>query len=714
MAGPVGAAFAALGCVLYAGDRPSQAAYDANIVAGMKTPATSKLFVKFTDPKTGVVSYIVKPGSIDFNQQTLYFTAKSMTDDGRFLVFRVCGDEFPPEKRGKRVLVPRHKVVIDFLKDEVIHLEECGITPFIDTMTDQMWYMDANGVHRRDFLADPRKDILLCPMPPEVVSSKVHSTGFGTHITLSPDRRMLFLDACVDGQCIEGVIDTVTGKWTEWARSNFSCNHGQFNPKDPTLAMCAWEDACFKVRDEMTPEEIAKAKFKRIYMSDILRSSDDVYPRLWLFRKGKAWEVTSKITGYATHELFAEDGKGFYWCSSGVCYHDLATGREWRINPIGSAHATMTADNRYIVSDESWGGWWRGCGWTVQFWNRDTHRAVYVHSRRPRIASKDNQSKLHPDPHPHFACDDRYIISTFNDEERRMNVSVTPVDQLIAITSDPSTAPTHKIFPLAFDPASRTDVTYEMEIDVKPLRDCGFVAEPACAVHADSYTPFALRAVVNGKEESLPFEAVQSSDYKRKAMLRFKLPRGTEKLFCVADAPGRFEYYDSESCANIFAYAYDHANRGRWSLGRGAKAFRHRAGLVFSRENTKGEAFPGASWTAELPSDAIGRAFKFELDMRNLAQADWCGGVRIMQLDAVGQELGDALAGQGLSQTITWDRRRRYRLTGRFATDAKKVRLEIGLKTKDGTPAKVLVCRLNLREATVFKFTPPQGKKRMP
>ena len=78
------------------GAKPSQAAYDANIAAGMKTPATSKLFVKFVDPKTGVVSYLVKPGSIAFNQQSTYFTAKSMTDDGRFLVFSVCDDEFPP------------------------------------------------------------------------------------------------------------------------------------------------------------------------------------------------------------------------------------------------------------------------------------------------------------------------------------------------------------------------------------------------------------------------------------------------------------------------------------------------------------------------------------------------------------------------------------------------------------------------------------------
>ena len=73
-----------------------------------------------------------------------------------------------------------------------------------------------------------------------------------------------------------------------------------------------------------------------------------------------------------------------------------------------------------------------------------------------------------------------------------------------------------------------------------------------------------------------------------------------------------------------------------------------------------------------------------------------------MQLAADGRELGDALEGQGLKSSIESDRRGCYRLTGAFAAAAKKVRLDIGFKTKCDRPSKVLVCRLNLREATVF------------
>ena len=55
--------------------------------SGIKTPEQSKLFEPFTDPESGVVSYVLKYGAPDDNRQAIYFTSKSMTNDGRFLVF---------------------------------------------------------------------------------------------------------------------------------------------------------------------------------------------------------------------------------------------------------------------------------------------------------------------------------------------------------------------------------------------------------------------------------------------------------------------------------------------------------------------------------------------------------------------------------------------------------------------------------------------------
>ncbi|MBO5991265.1 MAG: EamA family transporter, partial [Lentisphaeria bacterium] len=57
----------------------------------MATPETSKHFCKHIDPESGVVSYIFDSVYPGLNHQSLYFTQKSMTDDGRFLVFHVSG-----------------------------------------------------------------------------------------------------------------------------------------------------------------------------------------------------------------------------------------------------------------------------------------------------------------------------------------------------------------------------------------------------------------------------------------------------------------------------------------------------------------------------------------------------------------------------------------------------------------------------------------------
>ena len=70
MTGVACAAIATLSSVLQAGDRPSQAAYDANIAAGMKTPETSTNFVKHVDKHTNIMSYLLKPGLMDDTQQS--------------------------------------------------------------------------------------------------------------------------------------------------------------------------------------------------------------------------------------------------------------------------------------------------------------------------------------------------------------------------------------------------------------------------------------------------------------------------------------------------------------------------------------------------------------------------------------------------------------------------------------------------------------------
>ena len=74
----------------------------------------------------------------------------------------------------------------------------------------------------------------------------------------------------------------------------------------------------------------------------------------------------------------------------------------------------------------------------MRFYNRETKRTVEVYSTRPELFPESRPSRLHPDPHPHFVCKGRYVVSTANNACGTMELLVTPVDQLVAQTTMPA------------------------------------------------------------------------------------------------------------------------------------------------------------------------------------------------------------------------------------------------------------------------------------
>ena len=134
--------------------------YAAYLARGMKTPETSKFFQRHEDPESHVVSWIIKPGLTAHNQQSFYFTTKSMTDDGRFLMFHRVNDELD-----RKVTHAKRLAIIDFLTDTLIPLDDVRALPFADVETDQIWYIKDDGICRRDLLVDPKKEIRVCEIP---------------------------------------------------------------------------------------------------------------------------------------------------------------------------------------------------------------------------------------------------------------------------------------------------------------------------------------------------------------------------------------------------------------------------------------------------------------------------------------------------------------------------------------------------------------------
>jgi len=377
------------------------------------TPETSRLFEKRIDPVSGVVSYALTGGERE-NRQHLYFTTKSMTDDGRFLIFnKSLNERFSTNE----TFMTRQKAIVDFEKDEIIDLPGAmGMVPFVETKENYLITTDDRGFIRYN-LWDPTHPIRLCDFPEEL--RKLGKPDYwADHPTLTKDRKKVFLDTCFltpgATNCVQGLLDLETGKFEEWTRTDFICDHGQLCPARDDLALCAWE-LCWDV-----PKE--KLGF---------------YPRMWLMSaEGKKTPVKSELNDFATHEIWDEDGEGFTWCGDGnarggIFHCDLATGRQECLcaDPL-ALHCRVTADRRYLVYDCPEDAWWRGCRWSVRFHDRKTKRTIDVFSPRAALNPRDRQSHLHPDPHPQFVCRERYIVSTACNAAGNMELYVTPVEQL--------------------------------------------------------------------------------------------------------------------------------------------------------------------------------------------------------------------------------------------------------------------------------------------
>ena len=387
------------------------------------TLETSTLFERRVDPESGVISYALKYGAPDDNKQSLYFISKSMTEDGRFLVFWYTeGNEKKPDGPG-----PRRQMVADLKTDQVYDLGPAGMTPFIETRKDYMVYGDPRrGFFRRDF-TDPDNEKKLCDIPEEL-SSIGTIMRLATHLTLTRDRKQAFLDTEIrtpEGQTryLQGLLNLETGAWDLWNETEWNCNHGQLCPTDDSVAMVAWE-GCWDAAGRAYQEETGW------------------YPRMWLIRKGSKEMIPAQTINFASHEIWDDDGKGISWCSHGymvdehcVYHRDLATGEEqvWAAVP-GARHNNCSPDNKYVVLDQAPETWWRGCRWRVAFYNRENGKYVWIYSTRDALMPQNNQSRLHPDPHPHFVMNGRYVISTASNADGHMDLYITPVDQLIEMT----------------------------------------------------------------------------------------------------------------------------------------------------------------------------------------------------------------------------------------------------------------------------------------
>ena len=413
-----------LGTLPYISQTPEEAALFA-----------SDYFTRVID-KSGVTSYLVRSDALLRStntywpySQSQYFVGNEMTNDERFLVIMVTENEFTPSyhspQRSARILDLQTRKVYNFYADS-------GCYPWLDPETDKLYYCRWNGktakFYRRDLLDNPANEIYLTDFPQEILPTNGGRSQHRalSHITLTSDRQSVFIDTWIDDDFYWGLLNLYTGAWDQWGTSKtIAITHGQINPKHDDEALCAvdggWKDSSGTTHSTGIDE-------------------NGNYRRMQLVKKGSMEIILpDPVNNYATHEGWAADGDHVYFCSSGINVRNVRTG-EWRKvlstkpGTDSATHCNPSDDMKYWTYDDNTPDYYRGCRWKVSFYNDETGKRVFIHSDLPAIATEAQPSQIHPDPHPHFVCNGKYIICSAAGSDKNLHLSITPVDQLITMT----------------------------------------------------------------------------------------------------------------------------------------------------------------------------------------------------------------------------------------------------------------------------------------
>ena len=385
----------------------------------IKTPQTSKLFTRVVDKKSGVPYYVLTTKAVEY-QQGFYFVNESMTEDGRYLWFYATVN---PVYNGRA----RHLGYIDFLTDEIVICYdvpfEGGAGPYVDVKTGEVYFCNGGSIYLRA-PGKNEKARLLCT--PKIEGAVMR---LATHLTRTSDKKHFFLDAqCGTHKYVQGLVNIETGDFEKWTENDFyNTNHGQINPKNDRIALCAYDlsvnlDNGEKIR--------------------IPKNEKGEYERLWIVTAEGERRMYPAMHNYATHEWWNAKGDIFYYCCDnyGIYGIELATGKDVTIlEGWDPWHSHSTADDNLFVFDEKklerYGGkWYRGCPAAVNLLNRKTGKVAVIVSEMPDNGhTPENPNNYHIDPHPRFNSKERYIVFTTS-ELGGCDLAIAVVDEVLPFT----------------------------------------------------------------------------------------------------------------------------------------------------------------------------------------------------------------------------------------------------------------------------------------
>jgi hypothetical protein len=344
--------------------------------------ATHPFFTRWTDPESGVESFILTKRVAPV-QQTFYFTNASVSPDGRWLWFTAA---FPPS--------PHKCLGVVSLEDPCIRLfpgtSDVRATPMVDPDGEACYFCLGTNVWRQPIIGEPE---IVCTLGADYIAGR-QVGRLATHLTRSADGQHLLLDGQVGNHWFVGTGDMRTGEVRIIKEFAANHNHAQFSPIDPDIFFIA-QDWWF---DPITG--------RRFHYDN----------RIWLMNTDNSFFVGLTPHVYCghmrgiSHEWWTRDGQvGYVDYARGAFEIDLVAGEHAHVWRTPLCHAHCDGSRRFWVADQS-PYTWDQTPCQVRFYDRATECEVLIASGLPQ--PPHSRGTYHIDPHPQFSPDDQSIAYT--------------------------------------------------------------------------------------------------------------------------------------------------------------------------------------------------------------------------------------------------------------------------------------------------------------
>ncbi len=346
-------------------------------------PAESPLFTAWTDPVSGITSYLLRERVAPV-MQSFYFTNSSLSDDGRWLWF-YCA--FPP---GGSSDSGRTLGVADLAEGKVTHFPETQFrdaSPWVDPATGEVYWCAGHGIYKRG--PQPEDRTVFVNALPEAIHRHRGGKRLATHLTRSADGKELFVDAHLGREWVAGSMPLDGGDFVVWKRFDRCYNHAQFSPTDPDCALIAqdwWIDIADGERHEYAN-------------------------RMWILGRDGSLRPLMEAADTIGHEWWDPDGEHVWFVDykQGTGRIHIRTLGSEIVWPAGNVHSHASRCGRLLVGDIGTYSWDRtGC--RVAFFDRRSGREFPIVSEMPLPPYP--RPSYHLDPHPQFCAHDRFVVYT--------------------------------------------------------------------------------------------------------------------------------------------------------------------------------------------------------------------------------------------------------------------------------------------------------------